>query len=94
MASTKIKIPTIDFCKELKPNTPQWKSTKEQVFEALKEFGCFEAIYDKVPNEIREAMFGTLNEIFELPISKLIEYRDKSYHIYKGNFQVYQFMVV
>ncbi|KAG5628610.1 hypothetical protein H5410_000327 [Solanum commersonii] len=63
MASTKVKIPTIDFCNlELKPNTPQWESIKVQVFEALKEFGCFEAIYDKVPNEIREGMFDYLKE--------------------------------
>ncbi|KAK4716434.1 hypothetical protein R3W88_014772 [Solanum pinnatisectum] len=87
MASTKIKIPIIDFCNlELKPNTPQWECTKEQIFEALKEFGCFEAIYDKVPNEIREAMFGNLKEVFELPISKLIEYREKRRHIYEGQF--------
>ncbi|KAK6782944.1 hypothetical protein RDI58_020740 [Solanum bulbocastanum] len=85
MASTKIKIPIIDFCHlELKPNTPQWESTKGQVFEALKEFGCFEAIYDKVPNEIREAMFDNLKEVFELPVSKLIEYREKPHHIYEG----------
>ncbi|KAH0780556.1 hypothetical protein KY290_000154 [Solanum tuberosum] len=84
MASTKVKIPTIDFCNlELKPNTPQWESTKVQVFEALKEFGCFEAIYDKVPNEIREGMFDTLKEVFDFPVSKLIEYREKP-HIYDG----------
>ncbi|XP_055818966.1 probable 2-oxoglutarate-dependent dioxygenase AOP1.2 [Solanum dulcamara] len=84
MASTKLKIPTIDFCNlELKPNTPQWESTKVQVFEALKEFGCFEAIYDKIPNEIREAMFDTSKETFEFPTSKLIEYREKPFHIYE-----------
>ncbi|KAL3379288.1 hypothetical protein AABB24_000146 [Solanum stoloniferum] len=85
MASTKVKIPTIDFCNlELKPNTPQWESTKVQVFEALKEFGCFEAIYDKVPNEIREGMFDNLKEVFDFPLSKLIEYREKPFHIYDG----------
>ncbi|KAL3379275.1 hypothetical protein AABB24_000146 [Solanum stoloniferum] len=85
MASTKVKIPTIDFCNlELKPNTPQWESIKVQVFEALKEFGCFEAIYDKVPNEIREGMFDTLKEVFDFPLSKLIEYREKPFHIYDG----------
>ncbi|KAH0729401.1 hypothetical protein KY290_000533 [Solanum tuberosum] len=61
MASTKVKIPTIDFSNlELKPNTPLWESTKVQVFEALKEYGCFEAIYDKIPNEIREGMIPHL----------------------------------
>jgi len=85
MASTKVKIPTIDFFNsELKPNTPQWESTKVQVFEALQEFGCFEAIYDKVPNEIREGMFDNLKEVFDFPLSKLIEYREKPFHIYDG----------
>ncbi|XP_006348409.1 probable 2-oxoglutarate-dependent dioxygenase AOP1.2 [Solanum tuberosum] len=85
MASTKVTIPTIDFCdSELKPNTPQWESTKVQVFEALQEFGCFEAIYNKVPNEIREGMFDTLKEVFDFPLPKLIEYREKPFHIYDG----------
>ncbi|CAN4089701.1 unnamed protein product [Withania somnifera] len=85
MASTKVEIPTIDFCNEgLKPNTPLWEYTKTQVFDALKEHGCFEAIYDKVPNDITEAMFDTTKEAFEFPLSKLIEYREKPYHIYEG----------
>ncbi|WMV06888.1 hypothetical protein MTR67_000273 [Solanum verrucosum] len=90
MASTQVKIPTIDFCKsELKPNTLQWESTKFQVFEALQEFGCCEAIYDKVPNEIRECMFDTLKEVFDFPLSKLIEYREKPFHIYDGQIPLY-----
>ncbi|XP_055815343.1 deoxypodophyllotoxin synthase-like [Solanum dulcamara] len=87
MASTKVKVPTIDFCnhEELKPNTPLWESTKIQVLEAFQKFGCFEAIYDKVPNKIIEAMFDTSKEIFEFPlVSKLKEYREKPYHIYEG----------
>ncbi|PHU29515.1 hypothetical protein BC332_01608, partial [Capsicum chinense] len=84
MASTKVEIPTIDFCnhQDLKPNTSLWESTKVQVFEALKEFGCFVAIYDKVPNDIKHAMFDTFKEVCDLPLSKLKEYIDKPYHIY------------
>ncbi|KAM3397761.1 hypothetical protein P3S68_001274 [Capsicum galapagoense] len=84
MASTKVEIPTIDFCnhQDLKPNTQLWESTKIKVFEALKEFGCFVAIYDKVPNDIKEAMFDTLKEVCDLPLSKLKEYREKPYHIH------------
>ncbi|KAJ8533903.1 hypothetical protein K7X08_007227 [Anisodus acutangulus] len=85
MASSKVKVPTIDFRNpELKPKTPQWDKTKIQVLEALQEYGCFEAIYDKVPNEIREAIFDTSKEVFEFPlVSKLREYREKPYHIYE-----------
>ncbi|KAG5583009.1 hypothetical protein H5410_053636, partial [Solanum commersonii] len=62
-------VPTIDFCKiELKPGTIQWDSTKSQVFQALQEYGCFEAIYDKLRNETLEAMFGRSKEIFEFPL--------------------------
>ncbi|KAF3656295.1 putative 2-oxoglutarate-dependent dioxygenase AOP1.2-like [Capsicum annuum] len=84
MASTKVEIPTIDFCnhQDLKPNTQLWESTKIKVFEALKEFGCFVAIYDKVSNDIKEAMFDTLKEVCDLPLSKLKEYREKPYHIH------------
>ncbi|XP_055830447.1 probable 2-oxoglutarate-dependent dioxygenase AOP1 [Solanum dulcamara] len=86
MASTKVNIPTIDFCDpELKPNTPQWENTKIQVLEALQEHGYFEAIFDKVPNEIREVIFDSSKEAFEFPlVSKLSEYREKPYHIYEG----------
>lgn len=64
-----MKVPTIDFCKpELKPGTIQWDSTKSQVFQALQEYGCFEAIYDKLKNETLEAMFGSSKEIFEFPL--------------------------
>ncbi|KAK6802426.1 hypothetical protein RDI58_000206 [Solanum bulbocastanum] len=74
MASTKVKIPTIDFSNlELKPNTPLWESTKVQVFEALKEYGCFEAIYDKIPNEIREGIFDISKEIFEFPLETKVK---------------------
>jgi len=86
MASTKVKIPTIDFSNlELKPNTPLWESTKVQVFEALKEYGCFEAIYDKIPNEIREGIFGISKEIFEFPLeTKVKNYSEITLHGYVG----------
>ncbi|XP_055816460.1 probable 2-oxoglutarate-dependent dioxygenase AOP1 [Solanum dulcamara] len=88
MASTKsVKVPTIDFSnhQELKPNTPLWESTKNQVFEALQEYGCFEAIYDKASNEIREGMFGISKEIFEFPLeTKLKNFSEKPLHGYMG----------
>ncbi|KAK6796951.1 hypothetical protein RDI58_004652 [Solanum bulbocastanum] len=88
MASTKsVKVPTIDFSnhQELKPNTPLWESTKIQVFEALQEYGCFEAIYDKVPNNVREDMFGISKEIFEFPLeTKLKNISEKPIYGYMG----------
>ncbi|XP_060209227.1 probable 2-oxoglutarate-dependent dioxygenase AOP1.2 [Lycium barbarum] len=86
MTSKEVKIPTTDFCKvELKPDTTHWHSTKAQVFQALQEYGCFEAIYDNVPSEIRESMFGTLKEIFEFPLeTKLKNLSDKPLQGYLG----------
>ncbi|XP_060210286.1 probable 2-oxoglutarate-dependent dioxygenase AOP1.2 [Lycium barbarum] len=77
------KIPTIDFCKtELKPGSLEWELTKAQVLQALKEYGCFEAIYDKVPKEIGETMFDALKEAFPLE-SKVREYIDKPFDRYQ-----------
>ncbi|XP_071723918.1 probable 2-oxoglutarate-dependent dioxygenase AOP1 [Rutidosis leptorrhynchoides] len=42
------KIPVIDFSrKNLIPGTYKWNSAKDKVVEALKEYGCFEALFDK-----------------------------------------------
>ncbi|XP_059296311.1 probable 2-oxoglutarate-dependent dioxygenase AOP1.2 [Lycium ferocissimum] len=81
-----MKVPTIDFCKpELKSGTVQWDSTKSQVLQALQEYGCFEAIYDKLPNETREAMFGSLKEIFKFPLdTKMKNISNKPFNGYLG----------
>lgn len=83
-----MKVPTIDFCKpELKPGTIQWDSAKSQVVQALQEYGCFEAIYDKLLNENREAMFGCSKEIFEFPLeTKMKNMSKKPFSGYLGQF--------
>ncbi|MCD7445911.1 hypothetical protein HAX54_024611 [Datura stramonium] len=88
MASKEMKVPTIDFSKqELKPGSPQWDSTKAQVFQALQEYGCFEAIYDEVPKKTQEAMFGISKEIFEFPLeTKMKNLSTKPLDGYKGQF--------
>ncbi|XP_038999732.1 probable 2-oxoglutarate-dependent dioxygenase AOP1.2 [Hibiscus syriacus] len=63
------KLPAIDFTKpELKPGTHQWDSVKGQVQQALQELGCFEALFDKIPLETRETIFGAMEELFDLPL--------------------------
>uniref|UniRef100_A0A3Q7ERB9 Fe2OG dioxygenase domain-containing protein n=1 Tax=Solanum lycopersicum TaxID=4081 RepID=A0A3Q7ERB9_SOLLC len=83
MASTKVKIPTIDFSnEELKPNTPLWESTKVQLFEAFQEYGCIEAIYGENPNEIREGIFDIEKKIFEFPLeTKMKNHSEIPLHI-------------
>ncbi|KAG5628574.1 hypothetical protein H5410_000291 [Solanum commersonii] len=83
MASTKVKIPTIDFSNpELKPNTPLWESTKIQLFEALQEYGCIEAIYGENPNETREGIFDIEKKLFEFPLeTKMKNHSEIPLHI-------------
>ncbi|XP_060211146.1 probable 2-oxoglutarate-dependent dioxygenase AOP1 [Lycium barbarum] len=80
------KIPSINFCNaKLKTGSAEWESTRSQVLQALQEYGCFEAIYDKVSSETREAMFANSKEIFEFPLeTKLKNLSDKPLHGYKG----------
>ncbi|KAK8525003.1 hypothetical protein V6N13_015997 [Hibiscus sabdariffa] len=80
------KLPAIDFTKpDLKPGTLQWDSVKAQVQQALQQFGCFEALFDKIPLEIREAIFGALEELFDLPLEiKTLNVSKTPYHGYIG----------
>ncbi|XP_052876446.1 probable 2-oxoglutarate-dependent dioxygenase AOP1.2 isoform X2 [Gossypium arboreum] len=81
-----LKLPVIDFTKpELKPGIPEWDLAKGQVQQALQHYGCFEALFDKIPLEIREAVFGAMEELFDLPLH--IKSRNVSeipYHGYIG----------
>ncbi|CAL1377835.1 unnamed protein product [Linum trigynum] len=82
------KLPFLDFSKlELSSvGSSEWESLKSQVREALEEYGCFEASYDKIPSDLCNAFFGSMEEIFELPLeTKLRNVSDKPYHGYIGN---------
>ncbi|GAU23191.1 hypothetical protein TSUD_172180 [Trifolium subterraneum] len=61
-------LPVIDFS-NLEDN---WKLVKSQVYEVVTEYSCFEAnvFDDKVPFELRKAIFGSLEELFDLPLEK------------------------
>ena len=64
-----LKIPVIDFSvQSLKPESPEWDSAKAQVRRAVEEFGCFEAVFDRIPLDIRRAFFRALEEIFDVPL--------------------------
>ncbi|GLU22151.1 hypothetical protein SLE2022_382470 [Rubroshorea leprosula] len=83
-----LRLPVIDFSKQdLKPGTPEWNSVKSQVLQALEEYGCFEALFDKVPLELRKAMFRSLEELFNLPLqTKLRNVSEKPFHGYVGQY--------
>ncbi|CAL1391461.1 unnamed protein product [Linum trigynum] len=65
-----LKLPFIDFSRpgNLKQGTPYWDSLKSQVREALEDYGCFEASFDRVPSRLRTDVFGSLEDLFDLPL--------------------------
>ncbi|KAL2516546.1 2-oxoglutarate (2OG) and Fe(II)-dependent oxygenase superfamily protein [Forsythia ovata] len=84
MGSETIKLPTIDLSK-VKQGSHTWDLVKNQVRKALEEYGCFEALYDKIPKPTRKATFDVLKELFDLPLEiKLKNRSNKPYHGYVG----------
>ncbi|CAI0459350.1 unnamed protein product [Linum tenue] len=81
------KLPLLDFSKpeSTKTGSSEWESLKSQVREALEEYGCFEACFDKISSELLTAVLRSTEEIFELPLeSKLQNVSEKRYHGYVG----------
>ncbi|CAK7356623.1 unnamed protein product [Dovyalis caffra] len=81
------ELPIIDFSKEnLKPGTNSWLSTCKDVMHALEEYGCFVAVYDKVPLKLHNDLFSTLEDLFDLPLEiKRKNVSDLPYCGYVGN---------
>ncbi|XVE68736.1 hypothetical protein DITRI_Ditri09bG0093300 [Diplodiscus trichospermus] len=62
------KLPVIDLSREnLKPGTSTWISARNEVQLALEKHGCFEAKFEQVPRELRDSVFATAGELFDLP---------------------------
>lgn len=62
------KLPIVDFTKKnFEPGSSSWSETCTDVRNALEEYGCFVAVYDKVSLELNDAIFSALNELFDLP---------------------------
>ncbi|XP_021298679.1 probable 2-oxoglutarate-dependent dioxygenase AOP1 [Herrania umbratica] len=87
-SQTPLKLPVIDFTKpDLKPGTIEWDLVKGQVKQALQEYGCFEALFDRIPLDVRETIFGALEELFDLPLqTKIRNVSKKPYHGYVGQY--------
>ncbi|XP_061354278.1 probable 2-oxoglutarate-dependent dioxygenase AOP1 [Gastrolobium bilobum] len=85
-SETPLKLPVIDVTNlSLEVNGPKWEAVKSQVHNALIEYGCFEAIYHKVPLDLLKAMFAAIKELFDLPLqTKQLNVSQKPYHGYFG----------
>ncbi|GAB4850326.1 hypothetical protein Ancab_029627 [Ancistrocladus abbreviatus] len=77
-------LATINFSKKsLMPGTSSWASTCYKVTRALEEYGCFVAVYDKVPSKLDKAVFDALDDLFSLPTEvKAKNISSKPYHGY------------
>ncbi|GMN45216.1 hypothetical protein TIFTF001_014403 [Ficus carica] len=66
------KIPVINFSMissiEVDRGTDKWRHLCKMVREACETCGCFEAIYDKVPRQLREDTFSMIKQLFSLPL--------------------------
>ncbi|PPD98325.1 hypothetical protein GOBAR_DD04658 [Gossypium barbadense] len=84
-STTPAMVPVIDFSNQnLKPGSPKWDLVKSQVREALEEYGCFEALFDPIL-ELRKAVFGALQEAFDLPLqTKKLCVSDKPFRGYSN----------
>ncbi|KAI6681777.1 hypothetical protein NL676_035658 [Syzygium grande] len=84
-----LKLPLIDLS-ELdgsKPGTGRRDSLQSQVRQALEEFGCFEALYDKMTSKLHNDVFQELEKLLELPtdVKRRFDVQDKPYFGYLAN---------
>ncbi|KAL5575735.1 hypothetical protein UlMin_017434 [Ulmus minor] len=62
------KLPVLNFSGDtLNPGTESWELARKNVQRALEEYGCFEVLFDEISSEFRNNMFGSLQELFDLP---------------------------
>ncbi|XP_047332853.1 probable 2-oxoglutarate-dependent dioxygenase AOP1 [Impatiens glandulifera] len=83
-----LKLPIIDFGEpDLKPGSTSWDSVRGQVRRALEEYGCFEALFPKIPLDLRKQLFSSLEDLFDLPLqTKVRNSSKKPYHGYVGQY--------
>ncbi|KAJ4835317.1 hypothetical protein Tsubulata_842120 [Turnera subulata] len=75
-------LPVIDFSSS---GTTEWNSVKSQVQEALEEFGCFKALFNKIPQDQLQATYKAVEELFDLPVqTKMLNYSPYPTHGYLG----------
>ncbi|KAI5337200.1 hypothetical protein L3X38_016469 [Prunus dulcis] len=85
-SKTPLRLPVIDFSNQsLTPGTREWNTVRAQVHNALEEYGCFEALFTKVPSHIRKSIFQSIEELLDLPLqTKLKNVSRKPYRGYAG----------
>ncbi|KAG9141087.1 hypothetical protein Leryth_001595 [Lithospermum erythrorhizon] len=69
VSSTNHKLAVINFSKEKLELESSWAATRDEVVEAMEEYGCFVALYDNVSSQLHEEIFESLKQLFDLPTS-------------------------
>lgn len=74
-SQTQSKLPVIDFStkKYLKAGPSSWLSLNSEVCHALEDYGCFVALYDKVPLELHDSIFTASKELYDLPMETKVK---------------------
>ncbi|XP_057777477.1 probable 2-oxoglutarate-dependent dioxygenase AOP1 [Salvia miltiorrhiza] len=68
------KLGVIEFTdKNTNPETESWWETCKKVVDALEEYGCFVAVYDKLTHEIHKEAFSSLQQLFDLPTQTKVQ---------------------
>ncbi|CAB4272702.1 unnamed protein product [Prunus armeniaca] len=68
-SETPLKLPITDFSKQaLTLGSKEWETVRTQVHNALEEYGCFEALFYKVPQHFRKSIFQSMEELFNLTL--------------------------
>ncbi|XP_037495446.1 probable 2-oxoglutarate-dependent dioxygenase AOP1 isoform X3 [Jatropha curcas] len=82
-----VSLPVIDFSNsDLKPGNPTWDSLKFQVRKAAEEYGCCEALFNKIPQDLQKSMNEASEELFQLPLeTKQLNVSEKPFHGYFGS---------
>ncbi|KAL4592673.1 hypothetical protein LXL04_005676 [Taraxacum kok-saghyz] len=86
-SQTPLELPTIDFSniKNLNQGTTVWDSTKAQVLKTFQDYGCFEAYFDEISDDLRNSVFASLKQLFDLPLeTKLQNIPGKFFNGYIG----------
>ena len=65
---TPLKLPVIDLTLDtLKPGRSCWLKACGEVRQALEEYGCFTVECNILSPQLRDAVFGAMKELFDLP---------------------------
>lgn len=78
-------LPVISFSGDGDDGGDDWKCKSKKVKEALEEYGCFIAVYERMSSEVGEEILKELEKVFDLPLeTKMKNKYDKPFNGYVG----------